>query len=170
MRFVPARRLGLRFANRFGGLGAEHYVTGHHTAGPKDRSDRHAAQLVRQYHRDHASKGWGGVGYHYCLTRKGSIFGLRPTYLKGTHVGGHNSNNIGVMCHGTTGDRPTRAQRRALRWLLRYAHTSRVPRAHRTDRPLQRVSIYGHNDWSGHEWNACPGTHKAMFKSRGRPR
>jgi len=65
--------------------------------------------------------------------------------------------------HGTTGDKPTRAQRRAYRWLLANAHTRRLPRTHRTDQDLRAATRRGHNSWSGHRANACPGSFKPMF-------
>lgn len=170
-RFISARSQGLTFQNVFGALGPERFVTVHHTAGPKDSSDEDAKRLVRQYHQAHKSKGWGGIGYSYCITRSGTILGLRPTNLKGAHVGGHNSGNIGVVFHGTTGDKPTRAQIKAFRWLLNHAHTKYVPSAHRTDRPLTRGSCkrLQHNEWSGHRSNACAGTiGRAIFKAVGR--
>jgi hypothetical protein len=169
-RIVTAKDLGIGFINKFGALGPELYGTGHHSAGPVDVSDAHCATLLRQYHAQHNGQGWGGIGYHYCLSRKGTLFCLRPTNLKGAHVGAHNSNNIGVLCHGTTGNKPTAAQQQTFRWLLENAHTSAVPKAHRTDRDLSRVAWFGHNDWSGHHSNACPGTHKTLYVTKGKKR
>lgn len=164
-RIVSAAQMGLAFQNLFGSLGPEHHVSCHHTAGPVDRSTDDAIRLVKSYHVAHRNKGWGGIGYHYCITRGGVILCLRPTYLKGAHVGGHNSNNIGVMVHGTVGDRMTRKQAEAYRWLLLNAHTKYLPRAHRTDRRLHKphTDRRGHNDWPGHTWNQCPGTFKPQF-------
>jgi hypothetical protein len=165
-RIITAASQGLKFQDLFGPLGDEYYVTGHWTAGVWDKSLSHARSLCRSYHRSHAAKGWGGIGYHFCVTRGGLILCLRPTYLKGAHVGGHNSNNIGVMFHGgyPTKSRPTMTtpQGNAFHWLLRNAHTDRMPRAHRTDRPLYKphTKRLGHNDWSGHGSNACPGSYK----------
>jgi hypothetical protein len=157
---ITAARAGLSFQNVFGSLGPEHHVTVHHTAGPKDTSYEHAMQLNRSYHKAHAAKGWGGIGYHFNILRSGTIQCLRPTRLKGAHVGGHNSGNVGVMFHGTTGDRPTQAQTDSFLWLLRNAHTSAMPKAHRTDRPLRKpwTSRRQHNEWSGHIFNECAGT------------
>ena len=167
-RIVSARQLGLSFSNLFGELGPELHVTGHHTAGVMDRNREHAKALARQYHGQHRSQGWGGIGYHYMIARDGTILCLRPTRLKGAHTGGHNTGNIGVVFNGTTGDKPTRRQARSYRWLLRYAHTSRMPRAHRTDRPLSKAKRWGHKEWSGHTYNACPGTHYKLIKTRSR--
>lgn len=169
-KIVTARQMGLQFANLFGQLGPERKVTGHHTAGPPDRSDAHAIQLCRSYHAAHRAKGWGGIGYSYCITRRGTILCLRPTILKGAHVGGANSQNVGVMFHGTTGHKPTRAQARAFLWLLRNAHTRAMPAAHRTDLSIRSAPRFGHNDWPGHRSNACPGTHKRMIRAGGKKR
>jgi len=158
------------FDNVFGALGAEHYVTGHWTAGPQDTSDKHAISLFRSYHQAHKAKNWGGAGYHYGITRAGNIVLLRPTALKGAHVGGKNSNNVGVVCHGTIGNAPNASQRRAFKWLLSHAHTRAMPSSHRTDRDLRVAKRMGHNDWSGHESNQCPGTYKRLYLSGGTTR
>ena len=166
-KIATASEQGLSFQNVFGQLGPEHFVTIHHAAGPKDRDDAHARELNRRYHAEHRAKGWGGVAYHFNISRKGTIYCLRPTLLKGAHVGGHNSRNVGVLFHGTTGDRPTQAQLDSFLWLLRHAHTSEMPRAHRTDRDLrssQGTRRLGHNDWQDHGSNACPGTHKPLVR------
>lgn len=167
-KIVTAKQQGISFTNRFGQLGPEHHVTVHHTAGPTDGSDSQAVRLNQSYHRAHANKGWGGIGYAYNIARSGTIFCLRPTILKGAHVGGYNTSNVGVMFHGTTGDRPTQAQVDSFEWLLSNANTRAMPSAHRTDRPLSRphTNRRGHNDWSGHTTNACPGTHKPILELR----
>ena len=168
--------LNLRFQNLFGPLGPEKHVTGHWTAGPADDSLEEAIRLCHAYHRDHTNGPRlraGGIAYHYCLPRTVPyILLLRPVTLKGAHVGGHNSGNVGVMAHGGAGGkenrRPTEAQVHAFETLLRYAHTRKFPRAHRTDRPLRKPysDRRGHNDWSGHSWNACPGTMRPLLDLR----
>lgn len=168
-RIITAKEIGLTFQNLFGQLGPEQHVTIHYTAGPKDTGTEHAISLCRAYHREHKAKGWGGIGYHFCITRTGIILGLRPVILKGAHVGGWNTSNVGVMCHGTTGDKPSKAQFETLAWLLRNAHTRHMPRAHRTDRPLKRpfCDRRGHHDWPGHESNSCPGNFEKLLDLSG---
>ena len=157
-RIVTANTQGLKFSNLFGELGPELRCTGHYTAGPRDTSDQHAMTLVRQYHAHHRNMGWGGIGYHYCITRKGTILGLRPTRLKGSHTARYNSNNVGIMVHGTTGQRMTKRQRQSLFWLLRNAHKSVMPVAHRTDNRLYKVPLKGHKEQPG-QATACPGAY-----------
>lgn len=167
---ISAAQQGIVPSPVFGGLGTITYVTGHHTAGPIDRSREDAIRLNRAYHDAHAANGWGGIGYHYNLARDGTILCLRPIAQKGAHVGGHNTGNVGITCHGTVGDRPTLAQKRALRWLLANAHTSKMPAPHRSPVPLSGKPRRGHNDWPGHTSNACPGTHKTLYLSGGAKR
>jgi hypothetical protein len=133
----------LSFTNVFGGLGTVKFLTAHHSAGPVDLSDEHAKSLNAQYHRDHANKGWGGIGYHYNITRNGTIIRLRPKWMKGAHVGGWNTGNLGVMFHGNYETaQPNAAQLRSYRWLVQ-----------QVGNPARR----GHKDWSGHASNLCPG-------------
>lgn len=158
------RVTGLRFQNLFGPLGPEKYVTGHYSGTRRDMSDQDAIQMVRNFHRDHKDKKWGGLAYWIVITRKGNIILGRPSWMKGAHVGGWNSNNIGVMMIGTVGHRPTRAQRRTYKWLLANAHTNRLPRTHRTDRPLSRARRRAHKDWPGHSTNQCAGNFSPMYR------
>ena len=175
---ITARELGLSFQNLFGELGPERFVTGHWTAGPIDDSLQHGIQLCKSYHASHRAKGWGGIGYHYSILRhthrgKPVILCLRPTVLKGAHVGMHNTSNIGVMFHGgAPGEiiRPSITQRQAFEWLLDHAHLRVMPRAHRTDRNLSNAQRLGHNDWQGHESNQCPGNYKRLIRSGGTAR
>lgn len=170
-RVVSASALDLHFVDvGFGQLGREQKVTGHHSATPPDRSRAEAIAYVRRFHREHKAKGWGGLGYHYVIGRDGTIYGGRPVVMKGAHVGGENTGNVGVMCIGTVGTKPTKRQMRAFRWLLRNAHTRRMPRAHRTDRPLKALRVYGHNDFAAHRSNQCPATHKRFFTTKGKKR
>lgn len=162
-RIITAAQLGLTFQNLFGGLGAEMHVSGHYSAGARARDAAQGRDRAQSFHAQHRSQNWGGAGYHYLISDDGTLFCLRPTHLKGAHVGGHNSNNIGVNMPGTTGDKPTDAQRRTYRWLLDNAHTRALPAAHRTDRKLRAARLHGHNSWSGHQSNGCPGSFKPMY-------
>ena len=170
-RVISASTLDLHFVDvGFGYLGTEIAVTGHHSATPPDRNLSEAIGYVRRFHREHKAKGWGGLGYHYVIARDGTILCGRPTVMKGAHVGGHNTGNVGVMMIGTVGTRPTKRQQASFRWLLRNAHTAKMPRAHRTDRSLERARCRGHNDWPTHGTNQCPADHTPLFTSRGKRR
>jgi len=136
------------------------WVTGHYTAGPRDTSDEHALQLCKSYDAQHRSQGWRMIGYHYCVTRAGSIICLRPVGEIGAHVLNHNTGNVGVMVHGTLGDTWTEPQRLAYIWLLENAHTDALPAAHRSPVDLSKLPRRGHNDWMA---TSCPGDFKAGF-------
>src|SRR5262245_8635763 len=164
-RIITARSIGLAFQNLFGELGPEENVTGHYSAGARARNFREGVARVRQFHADHKAKGWGGIGYHFVISDDGTLLCARPTILKGAHVGLHNTNNLGVNCPGTTGDRPTAQQKATYQWLLANAHTEAMPKAHKTDRDLRHAHLFGHRDWPGHESNACPGIFYAMYKA-----
>lgn len=167
---VPIRRpkiIDPRFKveAKYGPLGPLTAVIGHHTAGPRDKTDGHAVDLWTKYHAQHKAQGWGGIGYHIGVTSAGSIVLLRPSGLKGAHTAQANTGHLGVVVHGTVGDKPTKAQLRAIRWLCRYAHTSRMPASHRAPVKLDAVRWTGHNDWNA---TACPGTFKPMYVSKGK--
>ncbi len=164
-RIITARSIGLAFQNLFGELGPEHNVTGHYSAGARARDWREGVARARSFHEFHREKGWGGIGYHFVIADDGALICARPTILKGAHVGGHNTENLGVNCPGTVGDRPTLHQRATYQWLLEYAHTAALPKAHRTDRNLGDARLRGHRDWADHHSNACPGLFLGMYKA-----
>jgi N-acetylmuramoyl-L-alanine amidase len=163
-RIITARKLGLTFVNRFGELGPELNVTGHYSATARARDWQEGVSRARAFHRFHKSKNWGGIAYHFLIPDDGSLICARPTILKGTHVGGHNTRNLGVNMPGTTGNRPTKAQWATYRWLLRNAHTEALPKAHRTDVDLRQARLWGHKEWSGQS-TACPGLFLPVFKA-----
>ncbi len=162
-RIITAHRLGLSFQNLFGQLGPERNVTGHYSAGPRASNWKEGVARARSFHEQHRNQGWGGIGYHFVIADDGSLICARPTILKGAHVGAHNTENLGVNCPGTTGDKPTREQRDTYRWLLANAHTGALPAAHRTDAELSQARLHVHNMWSGHESNGCAGSFKGMY-------
>jgi N-acetylmuramoyl-L-alanine amidase len=161
-RMITARRLELAFANLFGELGPEFFVTGHYSAGQRAMNAAEGVARVRAFHADHKAKGWGGIGYHYVIPDDGALICARPTRLKGAHTALHNSNNIGVNMPGTTGDRPTTAQRDTYRWLLDNAHTAEMPAPHRTDRDLRTAKRRGHHQWPDNA-TLCPGDFLHMY-------
>lgn len=162
-RIITARKLGLGFRQLFGELGPERNVTGHYSAGPRAENWRQGVERARSFHAQHANQGWGGCGYHFIIADDGTLICMRPTIMKGAHVGGHNTQNLGVNCPGTTGHRPTGRQKRTYRWLLANAHTNALPSAHRTDVDLRDARLFGHNSWDGHTSNGCPGLFKPMY-------
>lgn len=80
---------------------------------------------VEQMDRDHRSRGWNGIGYHYVIHADGTIERGRPESLPGAHCKGRNSTSIGICYiggldrHGKEKDTRTEAQRQAMRELIR---------------------------------------------------
>jgi hypothetical protein len=154
--------LGVTVEDRFGRLGEIERTIGHCTAGPRDRSDADALRMWRQYHTDHASRGWGGIGYHYGIASSGSIVLLRPIAMKGAHTAGRNTGSVGVVVHGSIGERMTPAQRAALTWLYDHAHTAAMPQQHRAPRSLRGVTHGVHRDYTA---TACPDAYAHDYKA-----
>lgn len=162
-RMLAADELGLEFRDVFGPLGAARHVTGHFSAGARAGDWRQAVTVARRLHVEHLDLGWGGCGYHFLIADDGSLLCLRPTELQGAHVGGHNGENVGVLCAGTSGHRPTRAQRETYAWLLRRAHTDALPPEHRVRDDLGEADLLVHHQWHGHSTNPCAGWYEDMF-------
>ena len=98
---------------------------------------------VEQCRRDHLRLGWKDIGYHYYITRDGTIHVGRRLTQAGAHCRGHNQHSIGICYEGgldalgRPADTRTRSQRKALRVLLKSLR-SRFPAA----------LIVGHRDLS----------------------
>lgn len=168
-RIITARQAGLTFQYVFGPKGrvfntAGHYTAGHRVAGP--------AALIAEAKSDHAfhrGKGWGGLSYEWMIADDGTIFCGNPTNRKSAAVALHNTGLVNICCPGTTGDKPTEAQARSLRWLLANAHTSAMPAAHRSPVDLRRVPLRGHKEFPDQS-TACPGNFLTMYHARGNSR
>ena len=102
---------------------------------------------VMQLIRDHAER-FGFTGYHYYITRDGTVTQTRHEQLVGAHAKGYNSHSLGICYEGgldkegNSADTRTIRQKRALLILLK-----RLKAAHPDAR------ILGHRD--------LPGVHKA---------
>jgi hypothetical protein len=159
--------MGLAFRqNQLCIMGLEKSVVGHYSGGARARNVKEGIARAKEFHKYHLSKGWAGIGYHFVIADDGAIVGCRPTSYVGAHVLNQNSGRIGVNMPGTTGDRPTKRQARAFWWLLHNAHTAAMPQAHRTDRDLSRLPVYGHKDLMATD---CPGLFYGMYKKGGEP-
>lgn len=146
-----------------GSIGGLTGTIGHYTAGPRDTSDSHAIALFKQYNAQHRRQGWGAIGYHYGITKNGTIVCLRPVSWRGTHTAGANTGRVGIVVHGSLGQRMTKAQHDAYTWLLRNAHTTAMPSKHRASSSLINLSGVGrvHNDYNA---TSCPGNYKADYR------
>lgn len=55
---------------------------------------------VADIRRMHLARGFRDVGYHYVITRDGTVQPGRPEAEVGAHVKGHNADSIGICCIG----------------------------------------------------------------------
>ncbi len=77
---------------------SKHRIAIHHTVTPSDGDPAVRLRGIQAYHMD--SRGWCDVGYHFLVTVDGQVWEGRPMNLLGSHVGGHNTGNIGVSFVG----------------------------------------------------------------------
>lgn len=89
------------------------------------------------------------IGYHFYITRDGTVHDGRPIEKVGAHCEGHNSHSIGICyeggldANGKPADTRTEAQRKALKSLVERMH-----------RLFPKALIVGHHDLNPRK--ACP--------------
>jgi N-acetyl-anhydromuramyl-L-alanine amidase AmpD len=138
-------------------LGPIRFLTIHTTATPEGM-DCTAQQIA-----DMDIRRFGIESYHHIVTLDGMDHVRLPDTVKGAHVGGHNTGNVGVSYVGGIDrvtkkpkDTRTAAQRATLRKIV-LAYQARYP----------GIKVVGHRDWSPdlnrngkiepNEWvKACP--------------
>ena len=98
----------------------------------------------------HRARGFATVGYHYYITRDGTVHAGRPLYQEGAHATGFNRRSIGVCYEGgldpqgKPADTRTLAQKETLRKLL-----------YRLKADYPNACIVGHRDLPEVK-KACP--------------
>lgn len=55
---------------------------------------------VLDIHKCHQDKGWSGIGYHFFISKEGSIYKGRPLEVIGAHCEGFNLYSIGICAQG----------------------------------------------------------------------
>ena len=89
------------------------------------------------------------IGYHFYITRDGTVHEGRPIEKVGAHCEGHNSHSIGICyeggldANGKPADTRTEAQRKAMKSLIERMH-----------RLFPKALIVGHHDLN--PTKACP--------------
>jgi len=136
-------------------LGQIRYLTIHCAATPEGRDVK--AETISDWDR----RKFGQVSYHYVIELDGSVHETLPDTLKGAHVGGANTGNVGV-CYvggvdkaGKPKDTRTPAQTDALRELVE-TYRARIP----------GLIVRGHRDWPGVA-KACPSFDVASWLNGG---
>ena len=117
----------------------------HCSATPEGRS-----LSFEECRRDHIMhRHFRDIGYHFYITRYGTVHDGRPIEKVGAHCEGHNSHSIGICyeggldANGKPADTRTEAQRKALKSLVERMH-----------RLFPKALIVGHHDLNPRK--ACP--------------
>lgn len=117
----------------------------HCSATPEGRS-----LSFEECRRDHIiHRHFRDIGYHFYITRDGTVHDGRPIEKVGAHCEGHNSHSIGICyeggldANGKPADTRTEAQRKALKSLVERMH-----------RLFPKALIVGHHDLNPRK--ACP--------------
>lgn len=104
-----------------GAVNVPKYLIVHHTGGtdadPLADTSNHTFEIVDEYHK---SLGWGKIGYHYFIDKKGKITMGRNDDEVGAHTIGKNTMSLGICLAGNfDATLPTEAQKNALGILLK---------------------------------------------------
>lgn len=117
----------------------------HCSATPEGRS-----LSFEECRRDHIMhRHFRDIGYHFYITRDGTVHDGRPIEKVGAHCEGHNSHSIGICyeggldANGKPADTRTEAQRKALKSLVERMH-----------RLFPKALIVGHHNLNPRK--ACP--------------
>ena len=117
----------------------------HCSATPEGRS-----LSFEECRRDHIMhRHFRDIGYHFYITRDGTMHDGRPIEKVGAHCEGHNCHSIGICyeggldANGKPADTRTEAQRKALKSLVERMH-----------RLFPKALIVGHHDLNPRK--ACP--------------
>ena len=104
---------------------------------------------IEQLEACHKARGFQSVGYHYYITKDGTLYPGRPESQMGAHAKGFNAHSIGICYEGgldvkgNPKDTRTPAQKRSLLSLL-----------HDLKRKYPRALIMGHNTFTPQK--SCP--------------
>ena len=113
-----------------------------------------AAATWRSYQAYHQGNGWLDIGYNIGVDGLGRLYAGRPVGALPAAVGGHNSHSVGIVfMQDGRYHRLNFLQRRTLRLLFEKGEpVLGLP-------PLKTLTVKGHKEFTGHEYNECPGTH-----------
>ncbi len=121
----------------------------HHTTGSQGGDPAARMRGYQNFHMD--TNGWCDIGYHFIVFEDGQILEGRDHSRVGTHVGGQNTNNIGISLSGnfSGSTAPSEASLDAAGAVLGWVHNHYGV-------PLNRNDVRGHQEWPGQS-TACPG-------------
>ncbi|GAE24708.1 hypothetical protein JCM9140_656 [Halalkalibacter wakoensis JCM 9140] len=114
-----------------------------------------SAEAFARYHVNEL--GWPGIGYHYVVSRDGSISRCHDLEVVSYHVGNSNAHAVGICMVGDfrTQSLPD-AQRQATLDLTRYL-------MRQLNIPID--SVWGHIEFPGYSWKPCPSISMQNFRN-----
>ncbi len=147
-------------------MGKPTRITIHHSAVFCSDTARRGFEVTRIFQRTHVEdRGWGDIGYHWLIDRKGRILEGRDMRYQGAHAGDNAANrqNIGICLLGNfqpgtseRAQRPSREQLAGLEQLVRSLALA-------WDIPAQQVVTHREIHPKGVGATACPGTWLTPF-------
>lgn len=93
---------------------------------------------IRKWHTQ--ERGWSDVGYHYIVLLDGTIQKGREDRVTGAHVGGHNSDTIGVCYIGGGNGEDTRTNKQMASLVYLVGYLKRI---------YKGSEVWGHRDFKG---------------------
>lgn len=121
-----------------------------------------ASARWRQFQQWHFARNWSDVGYHFGIDRMGRLYEGRPTTALPAAVGNHNTGQIAfVFMQDGRYHKLNWMQRRTLKNLFEKGIPSKgvPPLKKLATHPGRAYGVFGHQEYSGHTTNACPGGH-----------
>lgn len=106
----------------------------------------------KQCHQGHLNQGWTGIGYHFYVTKDGTVYEGRPINAVGAQVSNYNSISLGICAEGnydTESSMPEK-QLRSIAELLE--HVKNI---------YPSAQIVGHKELGA---TACPGRYYPLDK------
>jgi len=125
----------------------------HHTG--VDRSNIDCRESLNRHRNHWRSLGWTNDGYNEVIARDGRVFILHDPNHIANGVGNHNSDTYQIAFEGL-GSIITPIQRTRLIERIRHAQQQFN---------VANVSVLGHNEFSGHATNSCPGINMTTLRS-----
>ncbi|MBD3279583.1 MAG: DUF4214 domain-containing protein [Candidatus Pacebacteria bacterium] len=131
------------------------YLVIHHSAGP----DTQTPDDIARYHVQ--NRGWGGVGYHFIITKDGTTYYVGDLTTARAHVYNYNHSALGVCLVGKfmNGKQPSNAQIHSAHELASQLFF-RTPALTNCD---GWEDLKGHSDFSA---TACPGDSWPSYKPK----
>lgn len=118
----------------------------HHSAGPREQT----TEQIRAYHKAPKPRGngWADIGYHHVIEADGRLHVGRPLPATGAHVGGLNSESVGVCVVGDNTREGMGWSKAQLAALARYVAAWKLL--------VPGIEVIGHGQ-APRQHTACPG-------------